>query len=226
MIQERSDSPTHKNFPKFQISVPLGPKYQSHGSRCDLYFLFVSIGLAYGLSFSDFIGHVDEVFTTRGDMNDLAHRVLDLSYTDDSSRQVSRGAIIAAQNVLGQTQPPLENLQLNVAICYGNLGEFASGPSKGLAHAASYISFVRKRAPNKVACSGAVSLAGAVSRVENVGFKCVAAIRAGFEHIILPMENKACFKKLDDEAKTKIKAHYIKNISELPALLFEDISNV
>jgi ATP-dependent Lon protease len=90
------------------------------------------------------------------------------------------------------------------------------GPSAGVAIVAALASLLsRRRVRSDVAMTGEISLRGRVLRVGGVKEKVLAAVRFGVKHVILPEQNKSDWLEVPREAREKVKAHFVRHVSEV-----------
>jgi ATP-dependent Lon protease len=90
------------------------------------------------------------------------------------------------------------------------------GPSAGLTIVAALASLLlQRKVRSDVAMTGEISLRGRVLRVGGVKEKVLAAARSGLKHIILPEENRNDWQEVPAEVRHKLKAHFVRNISEM-----------
>ena len=90
------------------------------------------------------------------------------------------------------------------------------GPSAGVAIVAALASLLSKRrVKSDVAMTGEISLRGRVLRVGGVKEKVLAAQRFGLKQVILPEGNKSDWLEVPAEARGKLKAHFVRQISEV-----------
>jgi ATP-dependent Lon protease len=90
------------------------------------------------------------------------------------------------------------------------------GPSAGVAIVAALASLLSKRrVKSDVAMTGEISLRGRVLRVGGVKEKVLAAQRFGLKQVILPEGNKSDWLEAPAEVRSKLKAHFVRQISEV-----------
>jgi ATP-dependent Lon protease len=90
------------------------------------------------------------------------------------------------------------------------------GPSAGVAIVAALASLMSKRrVKSDVAMTGEISLRGRVLRVGGIKEKVLAAQRFGMKQVILPEGNKSDWLDVPVEARGKMKAHFVRQISEV-----------
>jgi ATP-dependent Lon protease len=97
------------------------------------------------------------------------------------------------------------------------------GPSAGVTLVAALASLLtRRRVRSDVAMTGEISLRGRVMRVGGIKEKVLAAARFGIKQIILPEQCRADWSEVPEEVRHKLKAHFIRHISELLPLALRE----
>ncbi len=90
------------------------------------------------------------------------------------------------------------------------------GPSAGVAIVAALASLLTKRrVRSDTAMTGEISLRGRVLRVGGIKEKVLAAARFGLKQVILPEGNKSDWLEAPSEVRAKLKAHFVRQISEV-----------
>jgi len=90
------------------------------------------------------------------------------------------------------------------------------GPSAGVAIVAALASLTSKRrVRSDTAMTGEISLRGRVLRVGGIKEKVLAAARFGLKQVILPEGNQPDWQDVPAEVRAKLKAHFVKQISEV-----------
>ena len=80
----------------------------------------------------------------------------------------------------------------------------------------------KRRVRSDTAMTGEISLRGRVLRVGGIKEKVLAAARLGLKQVILPEGNKPDWLDVPAEVRAKLKAHFVRHISEvLPLALVE-----
>jgi ATP-dependent Lon protease len=93
------------------------------------------------------------------------------------------------------------------------------GPSAGLTIVAALASlFSGRQVRSDLAMTGEISLRGRVLRVGGIKEKVLAAARSGLKQLILPDQNRNDWLEVPVEVRRKLKAHFVKNISQMIAL--------
>ena len=94
------------------------------------------------------------------------------------------------------------------------------GPSAGVTVVASLASLLsHRRVRSDVAMTGEISLRGRVMRVGGIKEKVLAAARFGLKQVVLPDQNRSDWSEVPEEVRRKLKAHFIRHISELLPLV-------
>ncbi|MGP8202132.1 MAG: endopeptidase La [Limisphaerales bacterium] len=90
------------------------------------------------------------------------------------------------------------------------------GPSAGLTIVAALASlFTGRQVRSDLAMTGEISLRGRVLRVGGIKEKVLAAARSGLKEVILPDQNRNDWLEVPVEVRQKLKAHFVKNISQM-----------
>src|SRR6202000_387287 len=96
------------------------------------------------------------------------------------------------------------------------------GPSAGVAIVAALASLLSKRrVRSDTAMTGEISLRGRVLRVGGIKEKVLAAQRFGVKEVILPEQNKSDWEEAPPEVRSKLKVHFVSQISEIFPLALE-----
>ncbi|PYK62447.1 MAG: endopeptidase La [Verrucomicrobia bacterium] len=90
------------------------------------------------------------------------------------------------------------------------------GPSAGVTIVAALASLLLQRlVRSDVAMTGEISLRGRVLPVGGIKEKVLAASRAGIKHVILPEQNRKDWVDVPAEVRQKVKAHFVRHISQI-----------
>ena len=96
------------------------------------------------------------------------------------------------------------------------------GPSAGVTLVVALASLLTKRrVRSDVAMTGEISLRGRVMRVGGIKEKVIAASRFGVKQVILPEHNKSDWLDVPAEVRSKLKVHFVRQISEAIQLALE-----
>jgi ATP-dependent Lon protease len=90
------------------------------------------------------------------------------------------------------------------------------GPSAGATIVVALTSLFTKRlVRSDLAMTGEISLRGRILRVGGIKEKVLAAARSGLKQVILPQENRNDWLEVPKEVGGKMKAHFVRHISDL-----------
>jgi ATP-dependent Lon protease len=93
------------------------------------------------------------------------------------------------------------------------------GPSAGVAISVALASELSGRPVRKdIAMTGEVTLRGRVLPIGGVKEKVLGALRAGITDVILPKDNEADVEDVPDEARTKLRFHFVESLEQALAL--------
>ena len=96
------------------------------------------------------------------------------------------------------------------------------GPSAGVTMVVALASLLTKRrVRSDMAMTGEISLRGRVMRVGGIKEKVLAAARFGVKQVILPEQNKPDWQEVPAEVRSKLKVHFVRQISEAIQLALE-----
>jgi ATP-dependent Lon protease len=96
------------------------------------------------------------------------------------------------------------------------------GPSAGVALVVALASLLTKRrVRSQMAMTGEISLRGRVLRVGGIKEKLLAAARFGIKEVILPDQNKSDWPESPAEVRSKLKAHFARQIADVLKLALE-----
>ena len=96
------------------------------------------------------------------------------------------------------------------------------GPSAGIAIATALISaFTGRKVDHKVGMTGEISLRGRVLPIGGLKEKALGALRAGIEHIIIPVKNKKDLYDMPKVIKKKIKFTPVSDILQVLDIALE-----
>ena len=93
------------------------------------------------------------------------------------------------------------------------------GPSAGIAMVTALVSLLSERkASNKLAMTGEISLRGRVLPVGGIKGKLLAASRAGIETVVIPKRNEKDLAEVPEEVRNRLGIHLVDTIDEALAL--------
>ncbi len=114
----------------------------------------------------------------------------------------------------------LERNELHIHVPAGAVPK--DGPSAGIAMATAIISALLNTAPKRMAMTGEITIHGKVLPIGGLKEKLLAAIREGVKEVVLPEKNKSVFMELPIQVRKNLKAHFVKDYSEVFDILFEN----
>ena len=95
------------------------------------------------------------------------------------------------------------------------------GPSAGVTMATALLSLALNRQVQRpIAMTGELTLTGRVLPVGGIKEKVIAAKRAGFKELILPMDNKGDFDEIPDGIRAGLNVHFASDYTEVAAVCF------
>jgi len=113
-----------------------------------------------------------------------------------------------------------KNLDIHIHVPSGAIPK--DGPSAGITMAAALISALTKRPVDKdVAMTGEITLRGRVLPVGGVKDKCLAALRAKIQTIIIPERNMKDLKEIPAEMRKRIKFVPVSHMDEVLKVVFK-----
>ena len=96
------------------------------------------------------------------------------------------------------------------------------GPSAGITMAAALISALTRTAVNKdIAMTGEITLRGRVLPVGGIKEKCLAALRAKINTVILPERNKKDIEEIPKEVRKQMKFIMVKHMDDVLKVIFK-----
>jgi len=116
----------------------------------------------------------------------------------------------------------IEKNELHIHVPAGAVPK--DGPSAGIAMATSIISALLKTPPKQqVAMTGEITIHGKVLPIGGLKEKMLAATREGMTEVIIPEKNKAVFQELPISIRRNLKAHFVKEYTEVFQIMFADV---
>ncbi len=170
-------------------------------------------GMAMGLAWTPVGGEVMVIEASRMSGNGK------LILTGSLGDVMKESAQIALSYVRSQLGPEeLERLNfdkndLHIHVPSGAVPK--DGPSAGVTMACAVVSLFRGlRCQPGIAMTGEISLRGRVLQVGGIKEKVLAALRAGMTEVILPKTNSKDWNDVPEEARKRLKAHFVGHIDE------------
>jgi len=174
-------------------------------------------GIAIGLAWTPVGGEILFIEATR--MPGKGQLILTGSLGDvmKESAQTALSFLRNRADTLGIDLSDFEKCDIHIHVPAGATPK--DGPSAGLTIVAALASlFTRRRVRSDLAMTGEISLRGRVLRVGGIKEKVLAAARSGLRQVILPEQNRNDWLEVPVEVRTKMKAHFVNEISQLFAV--------
>ena len=175
-------------------------------------------GIALGLAWTPVGGDILFIEATR--MPGTGKLILTGSLGDvmKESAQTALSYLRSQNNIAPADASEHDKFDIHIHVPAGATPK--DGPSAGAPLVAALASlFARRPVRSGTAMTGEISLRGRVMPVGGIKEKVLAAARSGVKEVILPEENRKDWDEVPSEVKTKLKAHFIRSISELLALV-------
>ena len=174
-------------------------------------------GIAIGLAWTPFGGEILFIEATR--MPGKGSLILTGSLGDvmKESAQAALSYLRSQAKNLHIDLSDFEKRDIHIHVPAGATPK--DGPSAGATIVVALASLLMHRlVKSDLAMTGEISLRGRVLRVGGIKEKVLAAVRSGIKEVILPEQNRNDWQEVPAEVKQKIKAHFVRHISELVPL--------
>ena len=174
-------------------------------------------GIALGLAWTPVGGEILFIEATR--MPGKGNLILTGSLGDvmKESAQTALSYLRSQSKSLQLELTDFEKYDLHVHVPAGATPK--DGPSAGSTIVVALASLLLRRlVRSNLAMTGEISLRGRVLRVGGIKEKVLAAARSGLKEIILPELNRNDWMEVPEEIRKKMKAHFVRHISDLIAL--------
>ena len=171
-------------------------------------------GIAVGLAWTPVGGEILFIEATR--MTGKGKLILTGSLGDvmKESAQASLSYLRSQADALGVDLGDYDKFDIHIHVPSGATPK--DGPSAGVTMLVALASlFTRRVVRSDVAMTGEISLRGRVLPVGGVKEKVLAAARVGIKHVLLPEQNRKDWDEVPKEVRAKMKAHFVRHISEL-----------
>jgi ATP-dependent Lon protease len=130
------------------------------------------------------------------------------------SAQAALSLVEGRASGLGLDPGMFEKSDIHIHVPAGAIPK--DGPSAGVAMFTALVSLLTNRTVRSdTAMTGEISLRGLVLPVGGIKEKVLAANRAGIKHVILPEQNRKDWVDVPDEVRQKLKAHFVRHISQV-----------
>jgi ATP-dependent Lon protease len=178
------------------------------------------IGIAMGLAWTPVGGEILFIEATR--MPGKGQLMLTGSLGDvmKESAQTALSYLRSQAKLLNIDLTDFDKYDIHVHVPAGATPK--DGPSAGSTIVVALASlFTKRRVRSDVTMTGEISLRGRILRVGGIKEKVLAALRSGIKEVILPEQNRNDWLEVPEEVRNKIKAHFVRHISELVLLTLQ-----
>ncbi len=181
---------------------------------------FDEVGVATGLAWTSVGGEILHIEATKmkGRGITLTGQLGDVM---KESAQAAMGFIRSHALELGIDEKFFEENEIHIHLPAGGIPK--DGPSAGITLATVIVSLLTNSYISKdIAMTGEITLTGKVLPVGGIKEKCLAAMRAGIETIIIPWKNQKDLLDIPAHYRKKINFIPVKNIQEVLAIALVD----
>ena len=191
------------------------PRYR----RVDIKFK-EEIGLATGLAWTEVGGDILEIEIAILDGKGSLSLTGQLGEVMQESAQAALSYIRSREKELGLKKNFYSGKDIHIHLPEGAIPK--DGPSAGITMAVALISaLTRSPIKSKLAMTGEVTLRGRVLGVGGLREKLLAAVRYGFNTVLVPKENKPDIKEFEKELGKSLKLVYVETMDEVLGEAFE-----
>lgn len=96
------------------------------------------------------------------------------------------------------------------------------GPSAGITITTAMLSILtNKKVKQNVAMTGEITINGDVLAIGGVKEKLIGAINIGATDVILPFDNKVDVEEINDDIKSQLNIHFVKNYKDVEKIVFD-----
>ncbi len=175
------------------------------------------VGVATGLAWTQAGGEIlhVEVSTLRG-----ASKLILTGQLGDVMKESAQAALSCARSkaaALGVVDDFFDQREIHIHVPAGAIPK--DGPSAGVTMAAALVSVMTGRPlDHTVGMTGEITLRGRVLPIGGVKEKCLAAMRAGLEQVILPERNRKDLEELPPKLKKALRFHLVQTLDEVLAV--------
>ncbi|MDW7709910.1 MAG: endopeptidase La [Deferrisomatales bacterium] len=175
------------------------------------------VGVATGLAWTQAGGEIlhVEVTTLKG-----PPKLILTGQLGEVMKESAQAALSCARSkaaALGVSEEFFEQREIHIHVPAGAIPK--DGPSAGVTMAAALVSVMTGRPlDHTVGMTGEITLRGRVLPIGGVKEKCLAAMRAGLEHVILPERNRKDLEELPPKLKKALKFHLVQTLDEVVAV--------
>ncbi len=192
------------------VEEMLGKKIYRH----DLAFTTDQIGVATGLAWTPFGG---DTLSIEVDVMDGTGKIELTGQLGDVMQESARIAISYVRSHAGELNLDKELIQkkdIHIHVPAGATPK--DGPSAGITLTTALVSvFTGKAVKHNIAMTGEMTLRGRVLPIGGIKEKLIAAVRAGIDTAIVPLENKKDLEELPESVRSKLTIYFVSTIDEV-----------
>ncbi|MHB1483555.1 MAG: endopeptidase La [Saccharofermentanales bacterium] len=188
----------------------LGKKIYRH----DLAFTTDQIGVATGLAWTPAGGDTLSIEANVMDGSGKIELTGQLGDVMQESAKIAISYVRSHAEELNLEKEPIQKKDIHIHVPAGATPK--DGPSAGIALTTALVSvFTGKPIKHNVAMTGEMTLRGRVLPIGGLKEKLIAAVRAGIDTAIVPLENKKDLDELPESVKSKLTIHFVSKIEEV-----------
>lgn len=176
-------------------------------------------GVVTGLAWTPFGG---EILTIEASVMPGTGQLKLTGQLGDVMKESAQLAISYVRSELNSRLPDyiFDKLDIHIHVPSGAIPK--DGPSAGVTMLAAVVSLLTNKSVRPtVAMTGEITLRGSVLPVGGIKEKVLAASRAGVEELFLPKRNESDYSEVPEEIKSKMKVHFVQDVSEILQALME-----
>ena len=178
------------------------------------------VGVATGLAWTAFGGEVLRIEVSPLEGKGNLTITGQLGEVMRESAQAALSYIRSRADIFGLKSDFYEDLDLHLHVPSGAIPK--DGPSAGITICAAMISALTGVGPNKdVAMTGEITLTGKVLAIGGLKEKTLAALRAGMQTVLVPLQNKKDLSEVPQKVRRKLKLLPVNHMDEVLDLVFD-----
>lgn len=175
-------------------------------------------GIAIGLSWTPVGGDALSIEATRLPGNGRLTLTGMLGDVMEESANIALSHVRGNASKYGIPELELSKVDLHLHVPAGAVPK--DGPSAGITMATAFVSLFRgQMIKPRVAMTGELTLTGRVLPIGGLRNKVLAARRAGMTEVIVPIANRPDIEELNEEARARLRFHYVSDFSEVLAVV-------
>lgn len=188
----------------------LGKKIYRH----DLAFTTDQVGVATGLAWTPAGGDTLSIEANIMDGTGKIELTGQLGDVMQESARIAISYVRSHADELNLEKEPIQKKDIHIHVPAGATPK--DGPSAGIALTTALVSvFTGKPIKHNIAMTGEMTLRGRVLPIGGLKEKLIAAVRAGIDTAIVPLENKKDLDELPESVKSKLTIHFVSKIEEV-----------